>query len=203
MKSLTDMGNKAMQIKDYKDAIKHYDEALEIDDKNVEVLNARILAFIEMKDFKMAHKDAEYWVSLDSDSAEVKRQITLMYVKRIIQLGWVFFFGGMQILQICMEFHIRQLTINCLLPTAYYLLPTAYCLQHSPFYGQSGYLNRSSGADLGFFVQEGVRPMQSKKILPSILFSTTQKTRIGVGLRVGFTSQSFNYMPLPANFWIS
>lgn len=72
MKSLTDMGNKAMQIKDYKDAIKHYDEALEIDDKNVEVLNARILAFIEMKDFKMAHKDAEYWVSLDSDSAEVK-----------------------------------------------------------------------------------------------------------------------------------
>lgn len=72
MKSLTEMGNKAMQIRDYNEAIKHYDEALEIDDRNVEVLNARLLAFLEMKDFQMALKDAEYWISLDSDSAEVK-----------------------------------------------------------------------------------------------------------------------------------
>lgn len=72
MKSLTEMGNKAMQIRDYTEAIKHYDEALEIDDRNVEVLNARLLAFLEMKDFQMALKDAEYWISLDSDSAEVK-----------------------------------------------------------------------------------------------------------------------------------
>lgn len=72
MKSLTDMGNKAMQIRDYTEAIKHYDEALEIDDRNVEVLNARLLAFLEMKDFQMALKDAEYWISLDSDSAEVQ-----------------------------------------------------------------------------------------------------------------------------------
>ncbi|XP_061183714.1 tetratricopeptide repeat protein 28-like isoform X2 [Saccostrea echinata] len=73
MKSLTEMGNKAMQIRDFNEAIKHYDEALEIDDKNVEVLNARILAFIEMKDYKRAHKDAEYWISLDSDSAKAFR----------------------------------------------------------------------------------------------------------------------------------
>lgn len=86
MKSLTDMGNKAMQIRDYTEAIKHYDEALEIDDKNVEVLNARILAFVEMKDFKMALKDTEYWISLDSDCAEVfevNNWIIFKYFKKI------------------------------------------------------------------------------------------------------------------------
>ena len=91
MKSLTDMGNKAMQIRDYTEAIKHYDEALEIDDKNVEVLNARILAFVEMKDFKMALKDTEYWISLDSDCTEVFEANNWIIFKYFLKITYSLF----------------------------------------------------------------------------------------------------------------
>lgn len=72
MKFFIEMGNKVMQIRDYIDVIKYYDEVLEIDDRNVEVLNVRFFVFLEMKDFQMVFKDVEYWILLDFDSVEVK-----------------------------------------------------------------------------------------------------------------------------------
>lgn len=72
MKFFIEMGNKVMQIRDYIDVIKYYDEVLEIDDRNVEVLNVRFFVFLEMKDFQMVFKDVEYWILFDFDSVEVK-----------------------------------------------------------------------------------------------------------------------------------
>lgn len=72
MKFFIEMGNKVMQIRDYIEVIKYYDEVLEIDDRNVEVLNVRFFVFLEMKDFQMVFKDVEYWILLDFDSVEVK-----------------------------------------------------------------------------------------------------------------------------------
>lgn len=72
MKFFIEMGNKVMQIRDYIEVIKYYDEVLEIDDRNVEVLNVRFFVFLEMKDFQMVFKDVEYWILFDFDSVEVK-----------------------------------------------------------------------------------------------------------------------------------
>ncbi|KAJ8300636.1 hypothetical protein KUTeg_022155 [Tegillarca granosa] len=71
MKSLRERGDKAMRISDYDAAIKHYNEALEIDDKNVEVLLARTTAFLEMKEYKKAQKDIDTLLSVEPDNPQV------------------------------------------------------------------------------------------------------------------------------------
>ncbi|KAK3087168.1 hypothetical protein FSP39_002523 [Pinctada imbricata] len=70
MKSLREMGDRAMQIHDYQDAIRHYNEALEIDENSTDILRARAMAFIEMGEYRNAQKDAEYLVSLEPDNAQ-------------------------------------------------------------------------------------------------------------------------------------
>lgn len=65
------MGDQAMQLQDFTVAIKRYNEALEIDDKNMEVLFARTKAFLDMGDNSMALKDAENSINIEPDNPEV------------------------------------------------------------------------------------------------------------------------------------
>lgn len=61
-----------MQIHDYGEATKLYNEALEIDDRNVDVLMARTAAYLEMGDFIRALQDTEQMVAIEADNPEVQ-----------------------------------------------------------------------------------------------------------------------------------
>ena len=71
MKSLRERGDKALKIKDYGEAIKYYNEALEIDDKNSDVLLARATACIQMGDYISAHRDTETLIGQETRNSKV------------------------------------------------------------------------------------------------------------------------------------
>ena len=71
MKSLRERGDKSLEVQNYKEAIRYYNEALEIDEQNVDVLLARAVALIEMGDYIGAQRDTEMLVSQDSDNHKV------------------------------------------------------------------------------------------------------------------------------------
>lgn len=66
MKSLLEKGHKALKVKNFHEAIQFYNEALEIDERNVDVLLAHATACIEMGDFITAQRDTEFLISYDS-----------------------------------------------------------------------------------------------------------------------------------------
>ncbi|XP_053380746.1 tetratricopeptide repeat protein 28-like isoform X2 [Mercenaria mercenaria] len=68
MKSLRERGDKALKVKDFTGAIKFYNEALEIDEQNPDVLLARATACIEMGDYISAQRDTEFLISQDSEN---------------------------------------------------------------------------------------------------------------------------------------
>ncbi|XP_052790745.1 tetratricopeptide repeat protein 28-like isoform X2 [Mya arenaria] len=65
MRSLRESGDKALEVNDFTGAIKYYNEALEIDEHNPDVLLARAAACIEMKDYISAQRDTEFLVGQD------------------------------------------------------------------------------------------------------------------------------------------
>lgn len=65
------MGDQAVLLQDFPVAIKRYNEALEIDEKNMEVLFARTKAFLDMGDNSSALKDAENAISIEPENPEV------------------------------------------------------------------------------------------------------------------------------------
>lgn len=71
MKSLRESGDKALQVKDFTGAIKFYNEALEIDEQNPDVLLARAFARIEMGDYISAQRDTEFLIGQDAENAQV------------------------------------------------------------------------------------------------------------------------------------
>ena len=71
MKSLRERGDKALKINDFKEAIKYYNEALEIDDKNSDVLLARATACIQMGDYISAQRDTEALIGQETDNSKV------------------------------------------------------------------------------------------------------------------------------------
>ena len=71
MKSLRERGDKALKVKDYIGAIKFYNEALEIDEQNPDVLLARATACIEMGDYISAQRDTEFLIGQDSENPQV------------------------------------------------------------------------------------------------------------------------------------
>ncbi|KAL5012513.1 hypothetical protein ScPMuIL_011064 [Solemya velum] len=70
MKSLQERGHKAMKIHNYDEALRLYNEALEIDDQNVGVLVARANAYMVMEDFINAQKDAESLIAIQHDKPQ-------------------------------------------------------------------------------------------------------------------------------------
>ena len=74
MKSLRERGDKALKIKDYGEAIKYYNEALEIDDKNSDVLLARATACIQMGDYISAQRDTETLIGQETRNSKVRFQ---------------------------------------------------------------------------------------------------------------------------------
>jgi tetratricopeptide (TPR) repeat protein len=72
------MGDQAVKLQDYGVAIKRYNEALEIDDKNMEVLFARTKAYLDMGDNPQALKDAENSINIEPDNPEVCMFVCLM-----------------------------------------------------------------------------------------------------------------------------
>ena len=71
MKSLRERGDKALKINDFKEAIRYYNEALEIDDKNPDVLLARATACIQMGDYISAQRDTETLINQETENAKV------------------------------------------------------------------------------------------------------------------------------------
>lgn len=71
MKSLRESGDKALEVKDFRGAIKYYNEALEIDEQNPDVLLARAAACIEMGDYISAQRDTEFLIGQDAENAQV------------------------------------------------------------------------------------------------------------------------------------
>ncbi|GMI17619.1 hypothetical protein TrLO_g4440 [Triparma laevis f. longispina] len=62
---LKEQGNLAMAKSSYKEAIKLYTEALELDAKNSASLNNRALAYLKMKQFELAFADADAALKID------------------------------------------------------------------------------------------------------------------------------------------
>ena len=75
MKSLRERGDKALEIKDFKEAIKYYNEALEIDDKNSDVLLARAMACIQMGDYISAQRDTETLINQETENSKVCAEV--------------------------------------------------------------------------------------------------------------------------------
>ncbi|XP_052220078.1 tetratricopeptide repeat protein 28-like [Dreissena polymorpha] len=82
MRSLRESGDKALQLQDFKAAIKYYNEALEINEHNPEVLLARAAACIEMHDYISAQRDTEFLIGQDPENHEAHRLhgVTLQYL---------------------------------------------------------------------------------------------------------------------------
>ncbi|KAK7502589.1 hypothetical protein BaRGS_00006164 [Batillaria attramentaria] len=70
VKSLHDRGVRAAKINDFTGALKYYNEALEIDDKDTSVLHARSLAFLQMGNFTAALQDAESIITIKPQSSQ-------------------------------------------------------------------------------------------------------------------------------------
>ncbi|KAK7094678.1 tetratricopeptide repeat protein 28-like [Littorina saxatilis] len=70
VRSLHVRGVRAAKINDFKEAMKNYNEALEIDDKDTSVLHARSLAYLQMGDFTSALNDAETIISIKPQSSQ-------------------------------------------------------------------------------------------------------------------------------------
>lgn len=84
VKSLKDRGDEALHIHDYKEAIAFYNEALEIDDRNVDVLIGRTTAFLEQGEYIKALKDTELMVSIDPENPEVCVQLCSLILERFL-----------------------------------------------------------------------------------------------------------------------
>ncbi|XP_060081998.1 tetratricopeptide repeat protein 28-like [Ylistrum balloti] len=84
VKTLKERGDEAMHIHDYGEAIKLYNEALEIDDKNVDVLMARTAAYLEEGDFIKALRDTEQMILIEADNPEIYKLqgITLFHMQQ-------------------------------------------------------------------------------------------------------------------------
>ena len=72
-----------MNVKDYDNAILHYDEALEIDSSNTTVMHARSLVYLEMGKLKEAEDDADTIISLSPRNAQVGWSVD----KHMINIG--------------------------------------------------------------------------------------------------------------------
>ncbi|XP_041369335.1 tetratricopeptide repeat protein 28-like [Gigantopelta aegis] len=70
VKTLLEKGDKAMSVKDYEEAILYYDEALEIDSRNTDVMHARSLVYLEMGQLKQAEEDADTIISLSPRNSQ-------------------------------------------------------------------------------------------------------------------------------------
>lgn len=79
MKSLREQGDKALKVKDFTGAIKYYNEALEIDEQNPDVLLARATACIEMGDYISAQRDTEFLISQDPENHQVNYVLSVMF----------------------------------------------------------------------------------------------------------------------------
>ena len=71
VRSLHDRGVRAAKINDFTEAMKNYNEALEIDDKDTSVLHARSLAYLQMGDFSSALMDSESIINIKPQSSQV------------------------------------------------------------------------------------------------------------------------------------
>ncbi|XP_076455182.1 uncharacterized protein LOC143289867 isoform X2 [Babylonia areolata] len=70
VRSLHDRGVRAAKINDFTEAMRNYNEALEIDDKDTSVLQARALAFLQMGDFNAALTDADSIIGIKPQSSQ-------------------------------------------------------------------------------------------------------------------------------------
>ncbi|KAL8606426.1 hypothetical protein ACOMHN_060331 [Nucella lapillus] len=70
VRSLHDRGVRAAKINDFTEAMKNYNEALEIDDKDSSVLQARSLAYLQMGDYYATLADAESIISVKPRSSQ-------------------------------------------------------------------------------------------------------------------------------------
>lgn len=71
MKSLHNQGIQAAKTSDFSGALQCYNEALEIDSKDVEVLQARALVYLQQGKTAEALADAEAVLALDPNSSKV------------------------------------------------------------------------------------------------------------------------------------
>ena len=85
VRSLHDRGVRAAKINDFTEAIKNYNEALEIDDKDTSVLHARSLAYLQMGDFNSALQDSESIINIKPQSSQVG------YWWCALPFCWIFF----------------------------------------------------------------------------------------------------------------
>ncbi|KAL3871452.1 hypothetical protein ACJMK2_039449 [Sinanodonta woodiana] len=81
MKSLREQGDNALKVGNYLEAINYYNEALEIDDKNKEVLMARATAQLKLGDYISAEKDVIILLAADPDSPQIHRLRGLVLMK--------------------------------------------------------------------------------------------------------------------------
>ena len=71
MKNLLEYGEKAFRLKAFADALHCYNEALDIDENNVDSLAGRAAVYIETHKFVLAQQDADRLLALDPNFTQV------------------------------------------------------------------------------------------------------------------------------------
>ena len=68
---MQEKGNEAYKTQNFKEALESYNDALDIDEKNIDALASRAATYIEMENFALAHKDTEKLLMLNPNHPQV------------------------------------------------------------------------------------------------------------------------------------
>lgn len=71
VRSLHDRGLRAAKLSDFDEAIQYYNEALEIDSRDVGVLQVRALAYLQQGKTSEAAQDADAIIAIDPEISQV------------------------------------------------------------------------------------------------------------------------------------
>ena len=71
VQSLQKCGDKAFEKKNYTEALRHYNEALEIDEANSDALGSRAAVYLEMSNYVLAQQDVEKLLLLQPHHPQV------------------------------------------------------------------------------------------------------------------------------------
>ena len=80
MKSLHDRGARAAKTSDFGEALQFYNEALEIDSRDVKTLQARALVYLQQANPQGALADAEAILAIDSGSSIVSVKLIFFII---------------------------------------------------------------------------------------------------------------------------
>ena len=82
---MQEKGDEAYKTQNFKEALQSYNDALDIDEKNIDALASRAATYIEMENFALAHQDSEKLLMLNANHPQVGCVYNVCKIEIILQ----------------------------------------------------------------------------------------------------------------------